>query len=811
MKKTIIFCLVFVLFCCCGCTEKKPQKSEVTQYTVALNPSVMLEDGTVDSIRNSTAKAMSADSSSDTVEALYTNTAWQWIAKEENGDWSRRLIRSLSKWKNGSGSTDSGAPFAYQLDDSGVSSLSAFDSSKMKIKGETDGNMPETGILMSFAEGKEEALCYTAENDGRVILSDRDGGSIAVVSDISGFDTSFFGKKNAKKNVVVRIYKNARIYWQEILNVEQPSVLFPQFSAIDLKKGDRLLITAEATDDIDGIVTGNCDIPAYTAIETVNIPMTTTVEKQTQAPARQTIPFIYQHNSYFTVVTADGASDEEKKIADDFCSQMESVLGTAIDKRSDAEGLPDGNIILVGNTSFEQSKKALNEIKSSRTEHAGDFIIRMEDNSLVINAGSDVGLKFAVDFFFQNYCTGKNSSIESNLEYVSSKFNPIKSLSVAGIQISEYRIVVSRFASLMDISAADYLNEQIVKAAGIMLPIVRDSEKASAYEILIGDTGRTSNNYSTVAATSSGNQYSISVHKNNTVIQGESTAAVNAGVITFADRLLRDGSVKNGFTLNGAYNGGYSLTNGYKLTWSDEFNTNNLKKIWKTQSTSSPSVYGGTVYASVDNAFVDNGALVQRLSRDGNDVKESFLVTQDGMLYKYGYLEARVRLSAMEGCCGSVWLMSQVTGNNGITGEIDVYENFGRLNTLKSNLHTWGPGSAHENILGASDTILNLAPGTQNPEPYSDHYHTIGFEWYQGYIAFYIDGVKHTEYQYDPIKYACFDKPFYLILSVSGGVDSGVFSEISSPPDGFTYTDTYYDWIRIYQTDDMDNVMYTKE
>lgn len=808
MKKTIIFCLVFVLFCCCGCTEKKPQKSEVTQYTVALNPSVMYEDGTVDSIRNSTAKAMLSDVSSDTAEALYKNTAWQWIAKENNGDWSRRLIRSLSKWTNGSGSTDSGAPFSYRLDDSGITSLSAFDSSKMKIKGEANTDMPETGILMSFAEDREEAICYTAENDGKVIFSDRDGGSIAVVSDISGFDTSFFGKKNAKKNIVVRVYKNSRVYWQEILNAEQPSVLFPQFSEIDLKKGDRLLITAEATDDIDGIVTGNCDIPSYTAVETVNIPVTTTEEKQTQPPARATYPFIYQHNSFFTVVSAEGASDAEKKVVDDFCEQMENVLGTSVDKMTDAEDLPDGNIILIGNTHFEQSKKALNEIKSRRAENAGDFIIRMEDNILVINAGSDVGLKFAADFFFKNYCTNKSSYIESNLEYVSSKFNSIKSLSVAGRRISDYRIVVSRFASLMDLSAADYLNEQIIKAAGIMLPVVRDSEKVSAYEILIGETDRTSGDYSTVASASSGNKYSISVHKNNTSIQGESTAAVNAGVIAFADRLSGEGSIKNGFTLNGEYNGSYSLTNGYKLAWSDEFNTKKLKKIWKSESRSNPSVYGGTAYTAAENTFIEDGALVQRNSRDGKDVKESHITTRDRMLYKYGYLEARVRLAPNEGSWGTLWMMGQVGGT--VVGEIDVFENFGSLYSLKSNLHTWGPGDSHENILGASDSILNLAPGTQVPQPYSENYHTIGFEWYKGYIAFYVDGVKHTEYKYDPIKYDCFNKPFYLILSHWGGEDVGAFAECILP-DGFTSSDIYYDWIRIYQTDDKENVIYTKE
>ena len=234
-----------------------------------------------------------------------------------------------------------------------------------------------------------------------------------------------------------------------------------------------------------------------------------------------------------------------------------------------------------------------------------------------------------------------------------------------------------------------------------------------------------------------------------------------------------------------------------------------MDKIWIDTARKNPSVYGGTSYSSIENSFVKDGALVQRISRDGKDVIESDLMTKERMMYKYGYLEVRIRLSHNKGSWGALWMMGPATGTT--MGEVDIFENFGSLNSLKSNLHTWGPGDEHENILGGkADSILNFSPGTTNPEPYSDNYHTIGFEWNKGYMAFYLDGVKHTEYSYDSVKYDCFDKPFYLLLTHWGGEDIAAFANCILPDD-FKYSDIYYDWIRIYQTDDSSNILYVKE
>lgn len=814
MKKIIAILLSVSLLFAVGCSKNEVSNdigsSGKSQYVIALNPSVMLEDGKILSARNNAATAISADIKSGTCGHLYSDTNWQWIYRSAEGEWNNRIPRSVAQWSDANGAIPKNAPFAYQTDDSGISSIAVYDRSKTSIDGVNDGEIPKSGIILSFSDGNQEALCYTADTDCLINFLDRDGGNIALVSAVAGAKTAVVGQKDEKNAIILRIYKNNRIYWQEILNSEKTAVAFPEFTCLQMEKGDTVIFAAEVVDDAGDIVCGMCDLPAYSKTVVKRTEHKETVEHLTTEPEITEISFVDMSNSTFTIVYPEKASEEVKLLVENVRRKMEETLQVMVSAVSDKDDdmIPGGYLILVGETRFEESEVTVADVKSGRDKNAGDYIIRLIGKKLCIASATEIGLELALDFFLTNYCKDDNSTVPAKLNYISSTFNQIEKLTVEATDVSAFNIVISRFSSRIDVQSAKYLQKQIASVSGIYLNIVRDNEAPKNNEILIGNTNRTSSSYSVITETP-GNSYNVSVNKGIVSITGDNSAAVSAGTIEFANKLISKKELKSGFTVSGEYDGGYSIADGYKLVWSDEFESLQTSIYNIDNNTSgNPSVYGGTAFSKASSTFVKDGALVQRIERVGNDVYESNITTQSKMLYKYGYIEFRIKLSVNAGSWGAFWLCSSL-GNDGL-GEIDIFENFGNLYSVKPNMHKWGPGDGeHENLFQKSDTILNYIPGTTSTEPYGYNYHTIGMEWEKGLIVFYVDGVKTQSYAYGN-DYTCFDKPMYMILSHWGGRNTSDFANCILSPD-FSYSDIKYDWIRIYQKEDQASFVYVKK
>ena len=162
MKRIIALLLSVVLLFACGCQDSNvTTKTDKVQYVLAFNPSIMLEDGTIDSIRNDVASSMQTDMKAGSKTAFYEDTSWQWIYRDAEGEWNQRLVRSLTSWSDAAGNTKANAPYSYKMSDDGSFSLAVYDSSKMDIKG-VDGVIGNSGIIMSFSGDDEEGICYTA-------------------------------------------------------------------------------------------------------------------------------------------------------------------------------------------------------------------------------------------------------------------------------------------------------------------------------------------------------------------------------------------------------------------------------------------------------------------------------------------------------------------------------------------------------------------------------------------------------------------------------------------------------------------------
>ncbi|MBR4116998.1 MAG: family 16 glycosylhydrolase [Clostridia bacterium] len=802
MKRILSLLMCAVLIFICGCSDNTPVKVPVkvegkAQYVIALNPSVMLQDGTVYSLRNGIASAMQNDVGKDTT-SLYDSTAWRWIYKEnsEEYDWYQRKIRNLSLWVDGKGETTTGAPYAYKFSDDGLNSLGVFDSTKMDVKGFKNANMNQSGVLLSFTGDKEEGLCYTAAEDCLIEFIDRDAGTVALVDSIVGLSSAF--AQDSQDGIVLRIYKNNRIYWQEVISANKTDVVFPTFTAIELEAGDSMMITAQATKEYDSLALGNCDLPAEYKTVTLKKPVTNIVPVEIPKEKITSIPLVKDSMSNFTIVYPKNITEEEKAHLNSLTAYLETNLSIYPEVLSDSEVKIDENsyYLLIGKTKLSESQKAIKEIANGRKNNAADFIIRQQNNKIVIAAENRYSLGYAIEFFKNNYCKDKKSAVEVGLNYVSSKYNSAKDIKLAGVSISDYTIVYSAYGSFMEVSAADYLFDNVIRLTGKIMKVTDDKSPKANNEILIGHTNRSSSNYSVTVSTELNEKYTIKVKNGQTSVLSVSNSAVNAGVIDLVAR-LKKGSVKAG-TYTGEYDGSYSLTNGYKLAWSEDFNGDKLSKTWKLKGADGyATCHGGTTYSTMNNASVGDGVYKAKVELIGNDSYgvDIQAAGANSMYFKYGFVEGRIKMSDIQGYLSGLWVCTYTTGD---TGEFDIYENAGETNSFKPNLHLHG--AEHKQLVQNNANVQGgVAPKVTIDEKFGENYHNFGMEWTDDYIAFYIDGKRYytfdctlsDEYdvfdQYSTVVYSAFSDRGYTNLPV---------------PDDHKVSYNYVDWIRVWQKDE---------
>lgn len=802
MKRIISLIICAALVLLCGCSKDTPVNAKKNnegkaQYVIALNPSVTLQDGTVYSLRNNIASAMQKDVGKKTT-SLYDTSSWRWIYKDnsEGYEWSRRDIRELSLWVDGTGKTISGAPYSYKFTDDGLSSLGVYDTSKMNISGFKNASINKSGIIFSFSGNKEEGLCYTADEDCYIEFKDRDDGNISMVDSIMGLSSAF--SNNNKTGVVLRLYKNNRIYWQDVVSASASNIAFPTITALELKAGDSVMISAQATENYDGLSIGNCDLPPEYRTVNIKKPVKSMVAVEMPEEKISSIPFVKDSMSNFKIVYSEDITDDERTHLNSLVAYIEDNLAIYPEVLSDDQVKinEDDNYLLVGKTKFAESQNALNDISSTRANNAADFIIRQQNNKIIIAAGNSHSLGYAIDFFEKNYCKNRKSGIEIGLNYVSSNFNATKNIMLADIPISDYTIVHSAYSSFMEVSASDYLLDNVIRLTGKIIKVVDDKTSKSTNEILIGHTNRTSSNYSVTVSKEVNEDYTITVENGRTSVLSVSNSAVNAGVIDLVSK-LKGGAVSVG-TYKGTYDGSYSLTNGYKLAWSEDFSGNKLSKTWKLKGAGGyATCHGGTTYSDLKNASVEDGVLKTKVELIGND-SHGVDVTATGansMYFKYGFVEGRIKMSDIQGYLSGLWV---VTYTGGDTGEFDIYENAGETNSFKPNLHIWG--TEHKELLQHNPSVQGgVAPKVEINEKFGENYHNFGMEWTDDYISFYIDGKRYYTFdctisdaynsfdQYSTVVYSAFSDRGYTNLPV---------------PDDHKISYNYVDWIRVWQKDE---------
>lgn len=235
----------------------------------------------------------------------------------------------------------------------------------------------------------------------------------------------------------------------------------------------------------------------------------------------------------------------------------------------------------------------------------------------------------------------------------------------------------------------------------------------------------------------------------------------------------------------------------WRLAWSDEFDG----------PAASPPAAGswryevGTDWGNAQlefdtdrtsNASLDGeGHLVITARREaygGRAYTSARLSTAGLREFRYGRIEARMKLPAGQGLWPAFWMLGSSFPTAGwpAAGEIDVMEARGQdPTTVQGSLH--GPGYSG----GAALTRRHTPPATR----FDDSFHVFGVEWTSDRIDYFVDGERFFVVRRSDVPGPwVFDRPFFIVINLAVG---GTFVGPVGTGTAFPQT-LVVDWVRVY-------------
>lgn len=263
------------------------------------------------------------------------------------------------------------------------------------------------------------------------------------------------------------------------------------------------------------------------------------------------------------------------------------------------------------------------------------------------------------------------------------------------------------------------------------------------------------------------------------------------------------------FLLAVGTNGWGQIRPGWRLVWADEFDQPDGSRPhagWWTYDLGGGG-WGNnelqTYTARTNNCRIENGCLVIEARREtytGTDgitrqYTSARLKTQGRLAWRFGRIEARIRLPRGQGLWPAFWMLGTNFPSVGwpACGEIDIMENIGREpGTVHGTVH--GPGYSGGDGIGGRYVL----PGGG---AFADDFHVFGVEWEPGRIRWFVDNTLYFTVSPASLPSGSswvFDQPFFLILNVAvGGRWPGNPDETTVFPQVMQV-----DYVRVYQRED---------
>lgn len=246
---------------------------------------------------------------------------------------------------------------------------------------------------------------------------------------------------------------------------------------------------------------------------------------------------------------------------------------------------------------------------------------------------------------------------------------------------------------------------------------------------------------------------------------------------------------------------------GYTMVWSDEFDAGLSSENWTFELGDGtdyglPPGWGNNerqLYTSSQNNVLvradgDGNSVLSITARDepgDNQYSSAKLTTQGLQSFRFGRIEARIRIPEGRGMWPAFWLL----GEN-ITevdwpgcGEIDIMEVIGHEpSVIHSSAHYTNDEKKLESNTNSLDAGVNLSAG----------YHLYRLEWTPERLEYSLDGqvVNSVAIEADMKEFL---RPHYLIFNVAVG------GNWPGDPDAATVfpQSMLVDWVRVFQKDDL--------
>jgi beta-glucanase (GH16 family) len=233
--------------------------------------------------------------------------------------------------------------------------------------------------------------------------------------------------------------------------------------------------------------------------------------------------------------------------------------------------------------------------------------------------------------------------------------------------------------------------------------------------------------------------------------------------------------------------------------WGDEFDGTSIDR--STWSFGSGPANDCVHYFTdrLENAKLENGILhiiACKESYNGYDYTAALLKTNHSVYWRYGRIEARIKLPRTNGFVPAFWMMPEddFYGWWPLSGEIDIMEHpTNQVDKIFGTVHT-----------GAYNSFTGSGPrGSSIRVPDAETaFHVYAVEWTANTMDFYVDEQKYFTFRNNHGSFDTwpFDQPFYIILSM--GVGGGWVGD----PDATSVFPAVMevDYVRVYQ--DMNDV-----
>lgn len=244
--------------------------------------------------------------------------------------------------------------------------------------------------------------------------------------------------------------------------------------------------------------------------------------------------------------------------------------------------------------------------------------------------------------------------------------------------------------------------------------------------------------------------------------------------------------------------------------WSDEFNGTEIDHSTWTYDVGGHGFGNGQLEyntARRENSYVTNGSLVieaRRESYSGEAFTSARMLTQGRFAFKYGTLEARIKLpNTANGLWPAFWMM----GNNlgGVSwpacGEVDILEmgskegieQGAQQKRINCAVHYSNPQNTHSYYAGWTNSPVDL----------SLDYHVYKMVWTPANISFYLDESLYGSFDITAPYLTEFHQPHFLILNLAVGGYERSYTGVHSPSEVSASFPgrMYVDYLRLYSNE----------